>query len=266
MRLAQISDLHIKPVGELAYDSIDTADFLARAVDGLNALGDQIDAVIATGDLVDAGRPDEYAHLRTHLDRLAKPCYLMVGNHDARAPLRDAFHDHLYLRDGGAFVQYAFDVGPLHVIALDSLNDGESSGTLCAARLDWLRTHLEHCRERPVVIALHHPPFETGIAEMDSICLAADDARAFAQIVHAHPNIERVIAGHVHRAIVRRFGGTIASTCPSTAHQVALDFRAHVPLGHIMEPPGFAIHDWQPDRGLVTHYAPLGQYGKATPY
>ena len=37
------------------------------------------------------------------------------------------------------------------------------------------------------------------------------------------PQVERIVAGHLHRPITRRFAGTVASTCPSTAHQIALD-------------------------------------------
>lgn len=261
MRLAQISDLHIKPVGALAYDTVDTAHFLEHAIDRLNALGDQIDAVLATGDLVDGGRPDEYAHLRRHLDRLAKPYFVMVGNHDARAPLLEAFRDHTYLRDANPFIQYTVDVGEVRIVALDSLDEGASGGQLCAERLAWLADALAAAGERPVILALHHPPFDTGIVHMDEIGLHPDAARALEQLLRQYPNVERVLAGHVHRQILRRFGGTIAATCPSVAHQVALDLRPDAPMGFIMEPPGFAIHDWMPGRGMVTHYAYVGDYG-----
>ena len=61
MLIAQISDMHIKPPGELLYKRVDTAGFLARAVAHVNALDPKPDIVIATGDLVDGGKPEEYA-------------------------------------------------------------------------------------------------------------------------------------------------------------------------------------------------------------
>ncbi len=141
MRFAQISDLHITLPGELAYGKVDTAGFLSRAVDHLNALGAQIDAILITGDLVDGGLPEEYRHLRTHLSRLQVPYYLMPGNHDARDALRAEFTDHRYLHDSGPFIQYVVDLGALRIIALDSLIDGASAGTLCDERLGWLENH-----------------------------------------------------------------------------------------------------------------------------
>ncbi|CAM2144582.1 3',5'-cyclic adenosine monophosphate phosphodiesterase CpdA [Pararobbsia alpina] len=266
MRLAQISDLHVRPEGQLAYGTVDTNRLVTVAVDRLNALGDQIDAVLATGDLVDEGRPDEYAYLRTQLDRLTRPYYLMVGNHDLRAPLREAFGDHTYLHDAGPFVQYAIDIGEVRVVALDSLVEGESGGHLCEARLTWLRDTLARSADRPVIIALHHPPFETGLAQMDEICLEHESAREFERLVRDHPNIERVLAGHVHRPMLRRFGGTLAVTCPSTAHQVALDLRKNEQMAFVMEPGGFAIHDWMPGRGMVTHFGVTGNFGDVHPF
>ena len=255
MLLAQISDLHVKPPGALAYRRVDTAAALERCIARLNALRPRPDAVIMTGDLVDRGLPEEYAHLKTLLASLDLPWYLLVGNHDARDALRDAFPERAELREGGAFVQYAVDVGPLRVIALDSMVPAQSAGTLCDARLDWLAAQLDAAREKPVVIALHHPPFDCGIAHMDEIRLATGASMRLEALVAQHPNVERVICGHVHRPMFVRFGGTIASAVPAPAHQVTLDLRTDGPSAFSLEPPAFALHRYDPQAGIVTHHA-----------
>jgi Icc protein len=77
-----------------------------------------------------------------------------------------------------------------------------------------------------------------------------------AAVVAGHPQVERILCGHLHRPITRRFGGTIASTCPSTAHQVDLDLSGAQRLAVIMEPPVVQLHLWQgPEEGLVTHHS-----------
>jgi 3',5'-cyclic AMP phosphodiesterase CpdA len=255
MLLAQISDLHVKQPGALAYRRVDTAACLARCIARLNALTPRPDAVIMTGDLVDAGSPEEYAHLKSLLATLELPYYLLAGNHDARDALRDAFPDRAELRKGGEFVQYAVDIGPLHVIALDSVQPGQSGGTLCDARLDWLAAQLDAARDQPVVIALHHPPFDCGIAHMDAIRLAPAASKRLEALVARHPNVERVICGHVHRPMFVRFGGTIASAVPAPAHQVTLDLREDGPSSFSLEPPAFALHRYDPRTGIVTHHA-----------
>jgi Icc protein len=255
MLLAQISDLHVKQPGALAYGRVDTSAALARCVAALNALDPRPDAVIMTGDLVDQGDPEQYAHLKTLLAPLEIPYYLLVGNHDGRAALRDAFSEREELRTGGEFVQYAVDIGPLRLIALDSMVPGQSGGHLCATRLAWLAAQLDAALGKPVIVALHHPPFDCGIGHMDEVRLDAQAAQNLAALVARYPNVERVICGHVHRSMFARFGGTIASAVPSPAHQVALDLREHAPSGFVMEPPAFALHRYDAATGIVTHHA-----------
>ena len=53
IRIAQISDLHIKGQGQLAYGRVDTAKALERCVVTLNALNPAPDFVVISGDLAD---------------------------------------------------------------------------------------------------------------------------------------------------------------------------------------------------------------------
>jgi Icc protein len=255
MLLAQISDLHIKRPGALAYRRVDTGAALARCVAALNALKPRPDVVIMTGDLVDQGEPEQYTHLKTLLAPLEIPYYLLVGNHDDRTALREAFSDRAELRTGGDFVHYAADIGPLRLIALDSIVPGQSAGNLCDARLAWLEAQLGAAKGQPVIVALHHPPFECGIGHMDAIRLDPQAAERLAALLVRYPNVERVICGHVHRPMFVRFGGTIASAVPAPAHQVALDLRDDAPSAFMLEPPAFALHRYDAVSGIVTHHA-----------
>ncbi|WP_028224356.1 phosphodiesterase [Paraburkholderia ferrariae] len=255
MLLAQISDLHIKQPGALAYRRVDTAASLARTIARLNALDPRPDAVIVTGDLVDRGSAEEYRHLKTLLATLDIPCWLLIGNHDGREGLREVFPERAELSAGGAFVHYAVDIGPLRLIALDSMQPGQSAGTLCAARLAWLETQLDAARAQPVIVALHHPPFDSGVGHMDAIRLDPQAAEALEALIARHPNVERVMCGHVHRSMFVRFGGTIASAVPAPAHQVTLDLAPGAPSTFTLEPPAFALHRYDPRSGLVTHHA-----------
>jgi 3',5'-cyclic-AMP phosphodiesterase len=264
MLLAQISDLHVVTKGKRLYESIDTPGFLARAVAHLNALESRPDFVWITGDLVDQGSAAEYAHLRELLRPLQIPWALMPGNHDDRASLRQSFADQPYLPKSGEFLHYALDDLPLRLLALDTLIPGESGGRLCQARLDWLSDRLEERPDRPTVIAMHHPPFLTGLTEMDSI--NCDNSAALGALVARHPQIERIVCGHVHRPMVVRWAGTVVTTAPATAHQVTLDLREGSHTSWIMEPPACHLHYWREDAGLVTHVSYIGDYGAPTPY
>jgi 3',5'-cyclic AMP phosphodiesterase CpdA len=262
--LAQLSDLHIREPGRLAYGRVDTAGCLQRAVSTLCGLKQAPDAVVITGDLTDFGRPAEYEHLARLLAPLAMPVFLLPGNHDDREQLRRSFPAHGYLGREG-FIQYAADIGGLCLIALDTCVPLHSHGTLCAERLAWLEAQLALCQGRPVIIAMHHPPFDTGIGHMDEIGLQ-EGAAALEAIVARNAHVERIVCGHLHRAIDVRFGGSIASTAPSTAHQVCLDLAPDAPSAWALEPPGLRLHVL-PGRGrVVTHTVPVGVFEGPHPF
>jgi 3',5'-cyclic-AMP phosphodiesterase len=264
MLIAQITDLHILPPGRVAYGRIDTAACLTRAVARLRALDPRPDVVVATGDLVDAGGAEEYAHLRRLLAPLDLPLFVLPGNHDSRRPLAEAFRDHAYLPQDGEFLHYTVEDWPVRLIALDTIEPFEDGGRLCAARQAWLEARLAEQPRRPTLIMTHHPPFPTGIAHMDRMALAAP--QFLAEIVRRHGHVVRVISGHVHRSIQAPFAGTIASTAPSTAHQVMLDLTPDGEARFMLEPPGFQLHLWRPESGLVTHTAVVDAFPGPFPF
>ncbi|HTV89475.1 MAG TPA: phosphodiesterase [Stellaceae bacterium] len=270
MIVAHISDTHIlapgrryravldrSAGGEQVYAEFDTAQHLTRAIAEINRLNPRPDVTIVTGDLVDHGDPAEYDHLRALLAPLTMPVFVIPGNHDARDPLRRAFRDAGYLPAGG-YLQYAIDDYPLRLVALDTLIPGDHRGMLCAERLQWLERTLAARPDRPTLLLMHHPPFPTAITHMDEYGL--ENAAALADVLARHGQVERVVCGHLHRAIDRRFGGTVAGTAPSTAHQIRLDLVPDAALRFIAEPPGYQLHVWQENGGLVTHTAVIGDW------
>ncbi|MBI1779133.1 MAG: phosphodiesterase [Proteobacteria bacterium] len=253
MLIAQITDLHIRRLGERAYSGeIDTAERLASTVVFLNDFQPRPDLVLATGDLVDYGRAEEYANLRRVLDPLQMPLYLIPGNHDDRAALRAAFPDHGYLPPEG-FLHYTIEDRPLRLIGLDTIDPGKGSGLMCTERIAWLDARLAEAPGRPTLIFMHHPPFMTGIKEMDDLwCFGGD---RMGEVVQRHPQVERVICGHLHRATQMRWYGTIALSTPATAPEVALTLRGHGTHGWELAPPHVGFHLWQDKAGLVSHVA-----------
>jgi 3',5'-cyclic-AMP phosphodiesterase len=252
MLIAQISDLHIQTDGKFAYGKVDTVAYLTQAVAVLNALDPQPDIVLATGDLVERGSAPEYAVLREILAPLKAPLLVIPGNHDARDTLKAAFpHAGGDRVEEGGFFHYAVDDFPVRLVAVDTSEPKKPWGTFCQARADWLDATLAAGGAKPTLIFQHHPPFATGIEHMDKMNLR-DEGR-LAAIVAKYPNVERVVCGHVHRAIQVRFAGTIASICPSTAHQIALDLREGSAGGFTFEPPGLQVHLWTPTGGIVSH-------------
>ncbi|MCY4743497.1 phosphodiesterase [Pelomonas sp. UHG3] len=262
--LVQLSDLHITRPGTLISGRIDTAAALRHAVERVLAIRPRPVAVLATGDLVDAGHPAEYARLRELLQPLLDaglPLALLPGNHDERRALQAAFAGttgvHLGDADAPA-IQYALDLpGPLRLVVLDSLQSGRPEGGLDEARLAQADALLSARPDLPTLVALHHPPHASGLAVMDTMALQQGLA-AFEALIAAHPQVQLVACGHLHRMTLGRIAHAPAVTAPSTAHQLALDLAPGAPLALALEPAGWLIHAWGPGLPLVTHLAMAG--------
>jgi Icc protein len=151
----------------------------------------------------------------------------------------------------------------VRIVALDTLIPGEPGGRLCAERLAWLEKTLAARRDAPTVVMLHHPPFDTLIGHMDRFPL--EGREALSEVIARHPQVERVLCGHVHRRIEQRFAGTVASICPSAAHQVVLDLAGDAASAFNFEPPGFQLHAWT-GQALVSHTASIGDFAGPYPF
>jgi Icc protein len=264
--IAQISDLHIKREGQLAYGRVDTAQALARCVAALNGFDPVPDFVVISGDLADTPTSDEYLHLKQLLAPLKLPFAGVPGNHDARDLMRVAFPDQSYAMPSGALNQQV-ELGELDLLLLDSSVPGKPHGELDAQSLQWLETSLAASDGRPALLFMHHPPFETGIWHMDRQNLRnADD---FAAIVRRHPRVRLIATGHVHRATLTTFEGRACTICPAPNHAVDLDLAHLREPSFKVEPPAFHLHTWFPGAGfgrVVTHHVPIGEFDGPHPF
>ena len=264
--IAQISDLHIKPPGTLAYGKVDTGKALERCIATLNAFVPAPDFVVISGDLADTPNTEEYDYLKRLLAPLKLPFAGIPGNHDSRDLMRAAFPDAPYAYSSGALNQ-KIEVGELDLLLLDSSVPGKPHGLLEPPTLQWLEQTLSSSASRPALLFLHHPPFIAGIWHMDRQNL--HNASELSDIVRRHPRVRLVATGHLHRAIVTMFAGVPCTICPAPNHAVDLD------LAHLRQPsfrieqPAFHLHTWFADHGsghLVTHQVPIGEFDGPYPF
>ena len=251
------------PKGQLAYGRVDTAPMLRDAIDHLNRLDPQPNVVLITGDLADKGDRNAYAHLREILAGLKPPFYVIPGNHDRVDEFRLAFADQPYLPTTGTLIQYAIETLPLRLVALDSVVQGRTRGLVSDDRLEWLDRTLAQRPDAPTLVMMHHAPFTTGLQHIDEVGM--EGITELERVIERHPQVQRVLCGHVHRSTQVRFGGTIASSCPSTAHQAALDLRPNGIDSFTFEPPGFQLHRWN-GHLLFTHTLNVGTFAGPFPF
>lgn len=265
MLIAQLTDLHVRPVGEPANRVVETNAFTERALRAVASLRPRPDVVVITGDLTECGLDAEYANLAAMLrHHLPMPVFVIPGNHDRREGLRRGLAHLPGVTADPRFVQYAVEGHAVRLVMLDTLVPGAGHGELCAQRLGFLERTLAAAPDRPTIIAMHHPPFACGIGHMDRINLR--DAEAFAGVIARHRQVERIICGHVHRPVVARVAHAIASIAPSVAHQVELTFDPHDAGAFIFEPPGYQLHRWTAADGIVSHSLVVEQFPGPFPF
>ncbi len=237
MIIAQITDTHMKRRGTFLPHMPHVVGPLRRVLASIAALPAPPSYILATGDLTESGHPQEYNRLREILEESAIVTYLMPGNHDCRDALRRAFADRAYLHGPDEPIQYVVESPLVRVIALDSTEGRRHGGYLDAPRLQWLEERLTERPHVPTILAMHHPPFPTGVRYFDE--QPFDGRDELARIVSAHPQIRRLICGHIHQLICRTWSGTIAVSAPSTAPTLVLHPGR---IGVSLEGGGFLLH------------------------
>lgn len=258
MIIAHLSDLHITAPGTLYQGKIGTARMAGAAVAAVNALAPAPDAVICTGDLTENGSPEEYAAAAAILDRLRAPLFVIPGNHDEREAFRSAFAGAGYLPPTGP-LHYAAAAGDLRLVHLDCTVPGRHHGEAGEEGLAWLEDTLAAEPDSKTFVMMHHHPVASGIRDLDAY--ANLSGPEIAAVLRRHPQVERVLFGHIHRQMTAAFGGTIAMSSPATASQILLRLGPDSKAASRMEPPGFLLHHIQPCGTVASHLQPIGDFG-----
>ena len=262
MIIAQISDTHIKTPGtEDPWTGgalkADANKCLRHAIERINTLVPLPDVLIITGDLASYGLREEYREFKRILEACRVPFYVIPGNHDSRRVMREEL-DYPHVREHPDFVQYVVEGLPVRLIALDSMSDEHGGSEFCPARAAWFEEKLLEEPDRPTIVAIHHPPFETGIVPM--VRYGTRWADGLNAILSRSRNIVRVICGHLHRSMFVTRGITTMSVCPASWwFQVYPEFNPDIGVAQVMrdgfgvlEPPQLQIHRWNGDH-LITH-------------
>ena len=249
-RVVQLTDAHVVRPGERHF-GIDTAAYLAEAIAFVESLRPAPDYVVVTGDLVNSGDAEEYEHFARVMTALHVPYFAIAGNHDERGAFRAGLAPAAYGgSEGDGRIRFVVDDYPIRLIGLDANTAGSWFGSdLDRAQLDWLESTLASGPDRPTLLAVHQPPFRTGLHYFD--IFGYGGARRLRRIVARAPQVGRVISGHIH--CVKTYlwkNGTLVATAPSTAPQFVPEFFEHRILGVRRESPGFTVHDWSAADGF----------------
>lgn len=160
------------------------------------------------GDLAETGERGNLAAVRDHFERLGKPVYVQIGNHDYRSATDRAAYEDLFPDR----INYSFTNGGWQFVGIDSTQGTDWQNTeVRPGTLAWLDATLPSLnRQRPTVLFTHFP-----LASTTQLAPRNADAvlRRFLDF-----NLRGVFSGHWHGLTQSRFQQADVVTNVCCAH------------------------------------------------
>lgn len=238
MIIAQLSDIHADGTSE-------PLRRLDKVLGWLKPLAP--DAIIISGDLAEHAHEQCYGEIRTRLEGMGAPFFLVPGNVDDPPALRRVFAERFGWSAGDKLSCSGVVGGQMRVIGLDVTVRGAHHGD-AEQVLEWLEAELASS-SLPSLIFQHQHPFMCGIDGKDRHHCYNQEALSRV-IGRAGPGVMGLTCGHVHRPMFTRFAGLPATMAPSIARSNRLRLDGKESLAS--EPPGLLLHHLQEAR-LVSH-------------
>lgn len=186
----------------------------------------------------DEGDINSYLQAKGLLDKLDVKYYLTCGNHDNFFNLRQVFTRHDYFFSDN-FSHHVIEDLPLRIIVLDSQIIGEEYGTLCSARIEWLRKVLLSSRKHTLIF-IHHFPIRVKDEIFNEMSLL--NHHELESTVAQYDNILGIFCGHSHYGAAGMYGNKLCWVSPSVApvHNI----KNNKCVGLTLSSPSYSLHKY----------------------
>jgi len=210
-RILHITDPHLHAHRAARMRGVNTDDTLVATLRHALADPHRPDAILATGDIVQDETRVGYERFRELTADRGLPVYVLPGNHDSPAIMRDVL--------SGAPFQFCgvAEHGDWSLVMLNTFASNDDGGLLAPGELEFLERTLAGHQSRHCLIALHHQPVPMGSRWLDGVPLR--NAAEFLTICDRHAHIRGIVWGHVHQASDRDRNGVRLMSTPSTCAQ-----------------------------------------------
>lgn len=186
-----LSDIHVTPGNE-------NETQLRKAVEEIN--GNKSEFVILSGDLTNEGSDEQLLNVKSILDQLKKPIYVIPGNHEnnwsqsALKSFNDIWGDDRFVFESDSIIFIGINCGPYM-----KMGDGH----IKQEDLIWLDSELsKRCTEGKRVVSINHYPIKEDL----------DNWQDYVNILQKYPVIVH-ICGHYHTYSQYKGGDIDAIMC-----------------------------------------------------
>lgn len=229
-RIVLLSDLHLDGANPAAHQNRQAV----ATVESVLKLAPRPDRVVVLGDIACyVGRPEDYRLAAEVLRPFAEadiPVELMMGNHDRRDALCDAFPACRQSEVPGRIVR-TVDCGVATLVLLDSHDEGKGDGAIDPLQERWLESYLDRA-DRPTFLCVHHDGRQMK--------------RFAASAVTRSPQVVGYLHGHRHTWLVDELHGWQGPAGARLVRSVGL------PTAGFWGDVGFAVLDCFDNEAVLT--------------
>ncbi len=196
VRFVQVTDVHYVAQNEQA------GVWIEELVREINKTED-IDFVVFTGDNIDSPEAKNLHALLNITDKLEKPCYFVIGNHDVstnsklgKSKYLDIIRYHNWFSPAWK-PNYTFKKGGFLFVVVDGAKEviPGPNGYYKQGTLDWLDKVLTKNKNKRVVILQHFPLIEPRKSNSHKTYMA----EKYLELLDKHENVIAVVTGHYHQ-------------------------------------------------------------------
>ena len=205
MKFLHLSDIHFLreyPKAEKGYNSIfsnmtSPLIQIRRALERVDL--NKIEFVIITGDLVESGTFEDYAVLKSELEKLLGniPYILTLGNHDNKK----AFYRGWLNKESNDSYNTINEIGGLRIISFDNSQYKNSDGFISDKQYEWLENQLKDGTQKDTILMLHHHLIKDQFTTP-----AVNYSDRFEEIIK-ESSIIGIFVGHTHHPFKGYFAG-----------------------------------------------------------
>ena len=253
MKIIQFTDLHLRGDDKLSFGVADTVKLVGDTMKYFNEMPEEDlpEFFVVTGDLADNGNLTAYHKIHEYLTQLPRPVYVLPGNHDNRANMKEILKEMCPVEEEmDPYICYSIDDQPIRAIIVDTMYESKHYGGLDEKVAQWLEKKLAEQPDKPTIVFTHHPPFITGMGKMDE---GFDNKERFAEVLNTHKDV-KLCCGHMHRPIMAQWKGTPLMTCPPVAMLIDLKLTPEGGDDFFLADPFYAVHHLTED-GINTHFS-----------
>lgn len=210
-RILHLTDTHLHADPAFMHMGVNTRQSLLDVLDHVRHSSHQADLILITGDLTHDETAAGYQQLRSILDSLSPPIYVLPGNHDEPGLLAE----HLLTSNISNQTRIAHE--NWQIIMLDSSRRGSECGELAASQLELLNDALTQHPHLDTLVCMHHQPIPVGSRWLDTMQISNNDA--FMRVIQPHPQLRGVLWGHIHQAFIHQQDSVHWIATPATCRQ-----------------------------------------------